>query len=105
MATALNKAELLLAHSTPPQGMLFYSGLNGVRRDDNLLGSVSIIERAWKEMKLDGVLCLDARPVLYLKVHERPFSSRERIRLQKLFWNQGVANILVLVDPDRKSVV
>ncbi len=99
MTTAIKKAALVKAHASPPVGMLFYNTLEGVRRDVNLLGNVSVIERAWKEMKLDGALCLDSRPVLYLKVHGRPFSSRERIRLQKLFWNQGVANILVLADP------
>lgn len=91
--------DLVQAHMSPPGGMLFYNSLESVRRDASLLGYVSVIKRAWKEMKLDGVLCLDTRPILYLKEYSRPFSSRERIRLQKLFWNQGVANILVLADP------
>jgi len=99
MTVVINKAEIIEAHTVSPEGMLFYGDLETVRRDVNLLGSISIIERAWKEMQLDGVLCLDTRPVLYLKVYNRPFSPLERIRLQRLFWNQGVANILVLIDP------
>ncbi len=87
------------AHASPPAGMVFYNSLESVRSDINLLGYVSVVERAWTEIKIHGVLCLDTRPVLYLKEHSRPFSIRERIRLQKLFWNQGVANILVLADP------
>jgi len=50
-------------------------------------------------MKLDGVLCLDGRPILYLKEYARPFSTAERLLQQRLFWNQGVANVLVLADP------
>jgi len=99
MTTAVKKSNLLQAHDSPPPGMVFYNSLEAVRSDVNLLGYASVIERAWKEIKIHGVLCLDTRPVLYLKEHSRPFSNRERIRLQKLFWNQGVANILVLADP------
>jgi len=99
MTTAVKKSDLLQAHDSPPPGMVFYNSLEGVRSDVNQLGYASVIERAWKEMKIHGVLCLDTRPVLYLKEHSRPFSIHERIRLQKLFWNQGVANILVLADP------
>jgi len=50
-------------------------------------------------MKLDGVLFLDGRPVLYLKEHARPLTIRERLLQQRLFWNQGVATVLVLADP------
>ncbi|MCP4260055.1 MAG: hypothetical protein GY774_21445, partial [Planctomycetes bacterium] len=99
MTATVKKSDLLQAHDSPPPGMVFYHSLEAVRSDVNLLGYASAIERAWKEMKIHGVLCLDTRPVLYLKEHGRPFSIRERIRLQKLFWNQGVANILVLADP------
>ena len=91
--------ELIKAHTATPLGMTFYASLDAVQGDPDLLGYVSVIKRAWREIKLDGVLCLDGRPVLYLKVYGRPFSTSERIHLQKLFWNQGVANILVLADP------
>lgn len=50
-------------------------------------------------MNLSGVLCLENRPVLYIKEYNRPFSASERVHLQRRFWNQGVANILVLADP------
>nr|VFK21669.1 MAG: Methyltransferase domain-containing protein [Candidatus Kentron sp. LFY] len=84
--------------SVPP-GMTFHSSLESVRGDRGISGYVTVIERAWKEMKLHGVLCLDGRPVLYHKEYDQPCSSSERIRQHKLFWNQGVANVLVLADP------
>lgn len=99
MTAATIMTDLVQAHASTPAGMVFYDSLASVRNDINLLGYVSVVERVWKEMKLCGVLCMDSRPILYLKDHRRPFSSRERVRLKKLFWNQGVANILVLVDP------
>ncbi len=92
-------SELIQAHTATPAGMTFYATLEAAQSDQSLLGYASVIKRAWREIKLDGVLCLDGRPVLYLKLYGRPFSTFERIHLQKLFWNQGVANILVLADP------
>ncbi|MBU4319300.1 MAG: N-6 DNA methylase [Proteobacteria bacterium] len=100
MTTETIKAsELIQAHSTTPYGMHFYASLEAVMRDEFVLGYFSAIKRAWREMKLDGVLCLDGRPVLYLKEYVRPFTGQERVSLQRLFWNQGVANVLVLADP------
>ena len=67
MTTAVKESDLIKAHGSPPPGMVFYNSLEAVRSDVNLLGYVSVIERAWNEMKIHGVLCLDTRPVLYLK--------------------------------------
>ncbi|MBI9082184.1 MAG: N-6 DNA methylase [Desulfobacterales bacterium] len=97
-------SRLVREHQSTPPGMLFYDSVEAVRRDISLLGYVSVVERAWQEMDLNGVLFLDSRPVLYLKEYGQPASSAERIRLQKLFWNQGVANVLVLADPTTVSL-
>ena len=99
MNSGATTTDLVRAHSSPPPGMVFYPSLESLQRDVSLLGYISVIERAWREMNLDGVLCLDGRPILYLKEHSRPFSSSERIVMQRRFWNQGVANILVMADP------
>lgn len=99
MNTADINTDIVRAHVSTPPGMMFYDSLEFARDDSAIAGYAPAIERAWREMKLDGVLCLDGRPVLYLKEYGRPFSIRERLRLQKLFWNQGVANVLVLADP------
>ncbi len=95
----IKTSELVQAHISSPAGMVFYPSLDSARSDIALLGYISVINRAWDEMNLDGVLCLDGRPVLYLKEFNRPFSPLERIQIQRRFWNQGVANILVLADP------
>lgn len=100
MTTAIAKPlDFIQAHSDTPSGMRFYSSLEAVMQDEYLLGYFSVVRRAWREMKLDGVLFLDGRPVLYLKEYARPFTIQERLFRQRLFWNQGVANVLVLVDP------
>jgi hypothetical protein len=98
MNTEIIITDFVRAHASPPPGMVFYHSIEALKHDMNLLGYISVIERAWQELKLDGVLCLDGRPVLYLKECSQQFSSSERIGLHRRFWNQGVANILVLAD-------
>lgn len=99
MTNNANLTKLVKAHKSVPAGMIFYDSINSVLSDAGIIGYVSAIKRAWNELKLDGILCLDRRPVLYLKKYGRPSSSTERIRLQRLFWNQGIANVLVIADP------
>ena len=79
MKTAVKISDLTKAHGVTPPGMMFYDTLQSVRKDINLLGYVSVIERAWEELKLNGVLCLDCRPVLYFKENGRPLSLRDRL--------------------------
>jgi hypothetical protein len=74
------------------------------RDDQVLLGQLPVVERAWESLDLDGVLFSHGRPLLYLKESSRPFEFHERIRLHRLFWNQGVANVLVLADPSNVYV-
>ncbi len=87
------------ASFNPAAGMLFCDSLGAVKSRPELLGYVPVVERAWKQMELDGVLFIDSRPVLYHKASTQKFSTRQRIDLHRLFWNQGVANVLVLSDP------
>lgn len=91
--------DFVRAHLSPPPGMAFYSSFESIQSNKDMIGYLSVLERAWGELKLSGVLCLENRPVLYLKEYNRPFSPSERVHLQRRFWNQGVANILILADP------
>lgn len=100
MTTRSEITAFIQAHLSPPAGLTFYSSLESVRRDAMTLGYTSVLERAWAEIKINGALCLNGRPLLYVKEHGRSFSSFERVRLQRLVWNQGVANVLVLADPE-----
>ena len=73
MAKAAAMTDLVRAHTSPPMGMMFYDSLESVRDNIGLIGYWSVIERAWSEIKLNGVLFIDGRPVLYLKEHSRCF--------------------------------
>lgn len=102
--TTTRLSDLIQAHVATPSGMRFYASLESVMQDEELLGYFSVIKKAWREMKIDGVLFLDGRPVLYLKEYPRPSTIQERLFQQRLFWNQGVANVLVLADPTSVNI-
>ena len=105
MAPAATKqSRLVAAHCNPPLGMMFFDTLQAFRDAPDLLGYFPVVERAWQNLGLDGVLFSHGRPLLYLKESKRPFRQRDRIRWHRLFWNQGVANVLVLADPSNVYV-
>ncbi len=61
------------------------------------------LRRAFKELQLDGVLCLEKTPIIYFREVER-IEPVEVAWLHRLFWNQGVAPILVLITDDQVHV-
>ena len=98
----IKQSALVGVHRNPPPGMLFFDTVEALREavsdDPTLVGYLPIVECAWQNLGLDGVLFAHGRPILYLKESRHPLEPRERIRLHRLFWNQGVANVLVLAD-------
>jgi len=99
--TTLSKKALLERHGkSAPAGLMFYSSLTDVRADQGLRPYLHVITRAWDALKLDGVLCVNGLPTLYLTIRRERISPTKGANLQCLFWNQGVATVLVVVDPE-----
>ena len=61
------------------------------------------LRRAFKELQLDGILCLEKTPIIYFRQIDQ-IEPEEVARLHRLFWNQGVAPILVLITPHQVHV-
>jgi S-adenosylmethionine/arginine decarboxylase-like enzyme len=55
--------------------------------------------RAWEEMHLSGVLTLNGIPTVYLREEAKPVTAEVAAAAQLQFWNQGVATVLLLLDP------
>jgi hypothetical protein len=56
-------------------------------------------------MDLASVLTLNGIPTVYLsKKRERPLTPAEAAEIHRQFWNQGVATVLLLRDPERVRV-
>jgi hypothetical protein len=66
------------------------------------------LRRAFQLLELDGILCQEAAPAIstptiYFRQVER-IDPVEVAGLHRLFWNQGVAPLLVLIAPDQVHV-
>ncbi len=87
--------ELGIAELRPP---VFFSSESEITTTENIVPQALALRRAFDRMKLDGILCVQNNPLAYFK--EVP--SIDPVEVQKLhrqFWNQGLAPILVLIDP------
>ena len=60
-----------------------------------------MLRRAWKILDLDLVLCVNGVPTLFRTTRKRALADGELEKLHKQFWNQGLASILVVIDPQR----
>jgi len=60
--------------------------------------------RAWEEMHLSGVLTLNGIPTVYLREEAKPVTAEVAATAQLQFWNQGVATVLLLRDPQHVRV-
>lgn len=63
--------------------------------------SLHHLRKAFEELDVDGVLCLDGVPAVYLKDFDEPVSREEVNALQRRVWNHGVATLLAIRDPHR----
>ncbi len=88
----------------PPQGFRYYGEPRDVLRDDTLLPYQHLVLRAWKEMSLSGVFTLSGIPTVYVRDEKRPLDPAQAAEVHRQFWNQGVATVLLLRDPEKVCV-
>jgi len=60
--------------------------------------------RAWKEMQLSGILTLNGIPTVYVREAQSPVTAYAAAEAHRQFWNQGIATILLLRDPEKVRV-
>lgn len=95
---------MLEAHAQPPEGIRFYASPEEIVADSALSSYAHLLIRAWHDFELSGVVCLDCIPTLYLCCFAEPLESEKAAEYHRSFWNQGLATILVLVDPKNVSL-
>lgn len=69
-----------------------------------LRGQLHHMRRAFDALELSGILCIDARPTVYFRDYSAPLTRSDVNTIQRRTWNQGVATLLVLRDPQRVYV-
>lgn len=89
---------------TLPQGFSMYRSLKQVCADKKLFAYHHLIAIAWNELELNSVLCINGLPTVYIHRSKKPISARKAAELHKRFWNQGIATLLLLIDPKQFHV-
>jgi hypothetical protein len=89
----------------PPPGFRYYRSAEEIIRAPELLAYQHLLLRAFGSMPLSGVMTLNGVPTVYVHDAKRPLEPKQVAELQRDFWNQGVATVLLLRDPGRCRVV
>jgi len=76
-----------------------YEDLDAVIRQPRLVGYYRVLQRAWNELGLSSVLCVNQVPTLYRVDRKQVVDAGALADLHRKFWNQGVASVLLVVDP------
>jgi hypothetical protein len=61
------------------------------------------LRRAFEEFQIDGVLCQERSPLIFFREVDK-IDLRKIAELHRLFWNQGIAPLLVVVAPDEVQI-
>jgi hypothetical protein len=92
-------AALLQQLPDPPKGFRYYRSREDILRTREIFAYQHMLLRAWGEMHLSGVLTLNGVPTVYLRDEPKPLSARDAAEAHLQFWNQGIATVLLLRDP------
>jgi len=92
-------AVLLQPLPNPPKGFRYYHSREDILRTREIFAYQHMLLRAWDEMHLSGVLTLNGVPTVYLRDEPKPVSARDAAEAHLQFWNQGIATVLLLRDP------
>lgn len=84
-------------------GLLFVKPADAVQ-SEQLRGQAHYIRRAFDRLRLDGIVCIDGVPTIYLKEFQRPVGRQKINELHRRFWNEGTGTLLLILDPEQLYV-
>lgn len=85
-------------------GFVRYASIHEVLADSRLFAYHHLISVAWSELELDSIVCINNLPTVYIHRSRTPIESNHAAKLHQLFWNQGIATLLILRDPKQLHV-
>ncbi len=88
--------ELGVSTWSPPK---FFRSVEEIDAEIRAPSQAHALRRAFQQMKLNGIVCLQNSPAIYFReITKDELANAEA--LHRRFWNQGLAPVLVLIDPD-----
>src|SRR5438105_611526 len=95
------KVKEFAGHSSP--GSWFLSSESEIEKYPELLPYSHYLRQAWKKLDLSGVLCVDARPAVYL-CGGIEFTTQQKRQRHLFAWNQGLVPLLIFLTPNQVEV-
>ncbi len=102
MIETLDRGIAAFAESVSP-GSVFLSAVEHIDEEPALLPYAHYLHQAWRELDLNGVLCVDGKPVTYL-CGAQSFTRQQKKERHRFVWNQGLVPLLLFVTPGRIEV-
>ncbi|WP_414551094.1 HsdM family class I SAM-dependent methyltransferase [Anabaena sp. CCY 0017] len=94
------REQLGLSGRKPPE---FFDSLEQINAGNQSPPQAHAMRRAWKDLELNGILCVNNAPYIYFK--EVPSIDSDKLReLHRQIWNQGIAPLIVIVSPTEVQV-
>lgn len=84
-------------------GSWFLAKERDIEEHAALLPYSHYLRQAWSELNLNGVLCVDGRPIVYICGGAR-FTAQQKRDCHRAVWNQGLVPLLVFLTPDHVEV-
>lgn len=95
---------LLTPLPEPPRGFRYHRSKEEIVRSHELFAYQHLLLRAWEELELSGVLTLNGIPTVYVRDTAKPLSPTKAAESCRKLWNQGIATLFVLRDPQSVRV-
>ncbi len=77
---------------------VFFRSYKEIKEQSERNSYTHFMRRAWEEMELQGIYCVNQRPTVYFKEMEQIDPANIK-KLHQQLWNQGIATILVVITP------
>ena len=85
--------------------MRIYQKVSDIEKCPALIGHVRPLLRAWNQFNLTSILCVNNTPTLFYSKSRKILTADEVWATHRKFWNQGIASVLVIVDPKTAYVL
>jgi hypothetical protein len=92
--------EFGLEDRKPPH---FFSDPAQLEDLTNNISQSQVLHRAFKQLDIDGILCIERNPVVYFRQMDK-IDSDKIAKIHHSFWNQGIAPILAIITPDEVHI-
>jgi hypothetical protein len=82
---------------------VFFADGPSIDSDSRPTAHTHVVRRAFDLLRLDGVLCTQNAPIVYIKLVSK-IRFEDVVALHRRFWNHGGAPVLLVISPNEVQV-